>query len=90
MDYDVIEVVGAWLDEKQNCLKAALMIIQLDSQATTAWTTTVAIDDICHTLGAVEYSWPMPKSLESPQGLYRSVGSRLPGCGYGRLRRAAG
>ena len=56
MDYDVIEVVGAWLDEKQNCPKGgAYMIIQLDSQSDDGLDDDcVAIDDICHTLGAVE------------------------------------
>ena len=51
MDYDVIEVVGAWLDEKQNRPKGgAYMIIQLDSQSDDGLDDDcVAIDDICHT-----------------------------------------
>lgn len=56
MDYDVIEVVGEWLDEKQNCPEGgAYMIIQLDSQSEDGLDDDcMNLDDICRSLGAVE------------------------------------
>ncbi|WP_296826396.1 FAD-binding oxidoreductase [uncultured Megasphaera sp.] len=56
MDYDVIEVVGAWLDEKQNCPEGgAYMIIQLDSQSEDSLDDDcVNLDEVCRSLGAVE------------------------------------
>ena len=56
MDYEVIEVVGEWLDEKQNCPEGgAYMIIQLDSQSEDGLDDDcMNLDDICRSLGAVE------------------------------------
>lgn len=43
------------------------MIIQLDSQSDDGLDDDcVAIDDICHTLGAVEVFMPMPKKFGKP------------------------
>lgn len=92
MDYDVIEVVGEWLDEKQNCPEGgAYMIIQLDSQSEDGLDDDcMNLDDICRSLGAVEVFMADAEKLEGPQGLYRSVGFGLPGRRHGRLRRTAG
>lgn len=56
MDYDVIEVVQAWLKEKQPCPEGgAYMIIQLDSlREEMLDDDCVAVDEICRSLGAVD------------------------------------
>lgn len=56
MDYDVIEVVEKYLDEKQPCPKeGAYMIIQLDGKnADVLDEDCITVDELCRSLGAVD------------------------------------